>query len=395
VTPLGRLGRLRRDRRAQPEDLITFAVDSCECLVDGPFALLRLTGTGHKPPASLVADGEHPESFEPLPQPEDGATGGVWRTAFALPAELAEPGARLWLLDGGEFVTDVRVPSPPAAKVPAAKPEPAPALKPKPKPEPVRPVALEVEPQPDDADSTRLVDAWAEASRLRDIVGEREEQLAEALMELLEARKEVEPLRARLLTLTAELASLRDDHATTQAEPAESAEPVGLDELTQQPKSRRRGIGRRIEDRKAGKLQSELEARIAEQQTTIDEQQARIEQLEQEATSFSERRDEAVTASLQERIAELEQEVRLHASTGDDLRALLASERELVANARIEANELKGQLATAQSPVTAAATEPAAREDAPVRPAAEAPPWSALDDELLARIEKAKALTTS
>src|SRR3954451_21823382 len=70
VSPLGRLGRKRRDRN-QPDQVPSFAVDSCEALVDGPFTLLRLTGTGVNPPASLIADGDKPATFAPLPGPDD------------------------------------------------------------------------------------------------------------------------------------------------------------------------------------------------------------------------------------------------------------------------------------------------------------------------------------
>jgi hypothetical protein len=112
---------------------------------------------------------------------------------------------------------------------------------------------------------------------------------------------------------------------------------------------------------------------------------------------------------VQERIAALEDEVRQYTSCNEDLRALLDSERELVAASRSEAHELKRQLATAtasrvaaEAPAAAPAPPPAAvsggdgdgEGDAEAKPAAaEPPPWSALDDELLARIEKAKALT--
>jgi hypothetical protein len=139
----------------------------------------------------------------------------------------------------------------------------------------------------------------------------------------------------------------------------------------------------------------------AELESQIAEREQRIEQLEQEAESFAARRDEAVGDSLKERIAVLEEEVRQFTSCNDDLRALLESERELVATARSEARELKRQLATAGATRAADVPTPAPApavlltngEGKPERAAAEPPPWSALDDELLARIEKAKALT--
>jgi hypothetical protein len=92
--------------------------------------------------------------------------------------------------------------------------------------------------------------------------------------------------------------------------------------------------------------------------------------------------------------------VRQHTSCNEDLRALLQSEREQVASARGEMEDLKRQLATARASRKVAADAEAessggdSQGDAPpARPVAEPPPWSALDDELLARIERAKALT--
>jgi hypothetical protein len=77
----------------------------------------------------------------------------------------------------------------------------------------------------------------------------------------------------------------------------------------------------------------------------------------------------------------------------------LQSEREQVGTARAEIEDLKRQLATAKASrkveadaAEAAPGDPQGKAE-PARPAAEPPPWSALDDELLARIEKAKALT--
>jgi chromosome segregation ATPase len=537
VNALSRIGRKRRDRQIEPDELAPFAVDRCECLVDGPFALLRLTGTGSNPPVTLATDGEHPQQFEPLPQPDAGAPDGVWRTAFAIPAELAEPGTRLWLFDGGEFVTDVRVPPPPAPAPSEHEPVLAEAVEPVELVEPVEtiePVAVVTQPAVEEGDDSRarkLVEAWSEAARLREQLSDRELELSQALEEALAARTDVDPLRARVAELTDELdvirgelelahrqgrearlratekaaeldavrtasvteldavcaasvmeletlraanvaeletlrasgvaeltavrgqlsaeldavraelvsveprltealqateraereaASMREqvqrlenelfaarEQLATTASSAADQQRVAEDleseltKLKEQPKSRRRGLGRRGEDRDLGEVRTELEARIAEQQE-------RIAELEQEAASFAERRDEAVSASLRERVAELEEELRQHASTGDDLRALIASERELVATARGEVRDLKDQLATATAKraVDVAPTAPVASKDAPAaesteesgntapaRAAVEPPPWSALDDELLARIEKAKALT--
>jgi predicted nucleic acid-binding Zn-ribbon protein len=506
VNALGRLGRKRRDRRVQLEDFPQFAVTDCECLVDGDFALLRLTGTGINPPASLVADHDSPQSFEPLPGSDTSAPGGSWRAAFAIPAEVAEPGTLLWLLDGGEYMTDVRVPSPAVAPLPSkpkpvaeepelpagvaelvadAKPmfrteaKPAPAAQVAPTPPAPAPADVDA----DDPRAKKLVEAWSEAAALREKLSDREEDLSRALQELLAARTDVDPLRERAARLTealeaaraerseeleaasaeraealeaayaaharateleadleavrAELASVeprltearqRTEHAEEEAATLRSevdrleaelsvarsqneatasaaadqqraAEGLQeeLEKLKEQPKSRRRGFGRRSEDSEVNEVRTELEARIAEQQE-------RIEQLEQETASFAERRDEAIAESLRERVGELEEELRQHVATGEDLRALLDSERELLAGARVEVRDLKEQLATASAKRAAvaeavrAATPPPAEassesDDASAPAAVEPPPWSALDDELLARIEKAKALT--
>lgn len=501
MSALGRLGlRKRRDRRDDLE-AIPFAVDACECLVDGPFALLRLTGTGVNPPASLVVDSDKPASFEPLPSPDEGVVGGVWRAAFALPAELAEPGTLLWLLDGGEYMTDVRVPppaesravaappAPPAAPAPpvaeeppaAAKAEdpevaalvdelkrslvlPAKAAKAKAKePEPiVEPVAV-VEPDPvatvepiaepgpsaAEAESIKLVEAWTEAAKLREKLTERERELAAAREDLVAVRaesdgtptrseapngpaparaadyelrlaeaaqaveraeREASELREQVAKLEAELAEARTQIETSAKQAEHERERLAtegaahertaeqlqaeLEKLKQQPKSRRRGAGRRNDDREVVELRTQLEARIAEQQE-------RIAQLEQEAESFAARRDDALAESLRERVATLEQELRKHVATAEDLRALLESERELVAVARDEASELREQLAGADAKRVSTPAEPAPVKKTIIgatqqeRAASKPPPWSALDDELLARIEKAKALTTS
>jgi hypothetical protein len=497
LKPLERLGRKRRDRRAQTQPEPPFAVESCECLTEGEFALLRVTGTGSEPPATLVGEGESPESFEPLPGPGVNAEDGTWRIAFALPAELAVPGTRLWLHDGGVYLVELVVP---AADDETADPKPEidPAL--------VADAAVAVEratsrraaaaTQPaddtpelaDDADDPRarkLVEAWAETATLREKLGDREAELAKALESLLEARQNVLPLREYAEELTIELAGVRkqlkqsqkNGRRTAELEAEleavhaklESAEP-GLaeaerakkaaereavaardevmrlereltearkavetairdaqaqledarheaaaaqdrlsaeaeeqqktaDELRteltklENGKSRRRGVGRRAEDRDLQKVRAELETQIAAREK-------RIEQLEEEAASFATRRDDALAESLRARVAELEEEVHQHTSCNDDLRALLESERELVTAARKESHELKRQLAAAKaSRVTDAPAEPPVVL-APVRAAGaarepiESPPWSALDDELLARIEKAKSLTS-
>jgi hypothetical protein len=505
---LERLGRKRRDRRTQTQPEPPFAVESCECLTEGEFALLRVRGTGSKPPAMLVGEGDSPQSFEPLPGPGVNGEDGSWRMAFALPAELGMPGARLWLHDGGVYLVELVVPAADEQSAPAAEPAPKPDAEAKPEIDPAlvadatlaveraverRAAAQSADEKPelaggedDDPRARKLVEAWAETATLREKLTDREAELAKALEDLLEARQNVVPLREYAEDLTIELANVRkqlkgsqrNDRQTAELETElaavkaklESAQP-GLaeaelerkaaereavaardevmrlereltearmavetamrdaqaqledarreaaaaqdrlsaeadeqqktaDELRteltklENGKSRRRGVGRRAEDRELQKLRAELEAQIAAREQ-------RIEQLEQEAASFAQRRDDALTESLRARVTELEQEVSQHTTCNDDLRALLESERELVSAARHESQELKRQLAAAKaSRVTDAGTEPAialapARLPGAAREPIESPPWSALDDELLARIEKAKSLTTS
>ena len=514
MKPLERLGRKRRDRRAQTQPEAPFAVESCECLTDGAFALLRVSGTGSEPPAMLVGEGESPESFEPLPGPGASGEDGVWRMAFALPAELGVPGTRLWLHDGGVYLVELVVPmadhakaTPDAEPVPVAEPvakaEPQAATPPAIDASVVAEAARAVErakgkhdvaevaaekPAPVDEDDPRarkLVEAWADSATLREKLADREAELAKALKDLLEARQNVVPLREYAEDLTFELAAVRKQlkqshksgRHTTELEAEleavyaklESAEPglaeaerakkaaereaiaardevmrlereltsarmavetairdaqTQLDEARREAaaaqdrlsaeaeeqhktaedlrteltklengKSRRRGAGRRSEDRELQKIRTELEAQIAAREQ-------RIEQLEQEAASFAKRRDDALTESLRTRVGELEEEVRQHTACNDDLRALLESERELVSSSRNEAQELKRQLAAAKaSRVVGAEAEPVGilrpiREAGTAREPIESPPWSALDDELLARIEKAKSLTS-
>jgi chromosome segregation ATPase len=525
---LDRLGRRRRDRYASTQPDAPFSVESCECLVDGSFALLRVAGAGSTAPTSLIAEGERPQSFQPLPQPGAQSHDALWHIAFAVPADLAEPSTRLWLHDGGVYLVELLLPaelSPPAAVQHNEVAEPA--------EEPVSAgermaaeklamveerIASEKaaaadkavgDDEPgDDPRARKLVEAWSEAASLREKLSDREEDLADALKELLDARRDVQPLRDRAKALTSELADVRDElelahkqgrearlrgtekaaeldavraelaaaeprvaeaerarelaeqevaslrgqvttleqelvvaraevegaireaEAKLESTKAEAdahisrltaeieaertrltSEAAGqqqtaeklrskVDKLEAAKESRRSGFGRRRDDRAVQKVRAELEGQIGERQQ-------RIEQLEQEAESFAARRDEAVSASLQERIAALEEEVRQYTSCNDDLRALLDSERELVAAARSDARELKRQLAAASAsrttpeapvpvpaPPAAATIAAATSGDAKAeRAAAGPPPWSALDDELLARIEKAKALT--
>jgi hypothetical protein len=375
---ISRLGRKRRDRRAQTQPDHPFAIEHSEYLTDGAFALLRVSGTGSVAPVALVTQGDGPEAFDPLPQPDAGVHGGEWQIAFALPNDVIEPGGRVWLHDGGLYLADLVIPSA----------EPAPV-------EP-QPVAPQEDAGEDDAAARKLVEAWGEAAQLREKLADREEQLAQALKDLLEARaardgeaparddKELDELRAEVEALRAEVARLEAELSKARAE-AKAAEEERT-KLEEANKSRRSGIARRGEDRSMRKQIADLEKSLAEREQ-------RVEQLEKEAESFAERREDAVADSLREHIETLEEDARQRGATNDDLRALLESERELAAAARREVEDLKQQLAAVRAEQIEAA-QPAAPRPRPV-PATtpDGVPWSALDDELLARIEKAKAST--
>src|SRR2546423_781337 len=144
-TLISSLGRKRRQRRAQTQPDHPFEVESCEYLTDGAFALLRVTGRGSAAPIALITQGEGPESFDTLPQPDEGVKDGVWQIAFALPTDVIEPGERVWLHDGGLYLADLLIPEP-------GEPQVAP------QPEAEEPVA-ESEDE-DDEPAKKLVEAW-------------------------------------------------------------------------------------------------------------------------------------------------------------------------------------------------------------------------------------------
>ena len=229
-----------------------------------------------------------------------------------------------------------------------------------------------------EAERDRLAgEAQAERERLaEEAKAERDRALAEAEAELTRVQEEAQAERNRLEEQEKEAEKLR-----AEIEKLESGN------------SRRRGFGRRANDSELAKVRAELEERILTQQQ-------RIAELEHDATSFAERAEGAVADSLKERVAKLESDLDQTKATADDLRALLDSERELVAAARREAQDLRRQLAAAKANREAPAEEqPIVAKRTPVPDDSDAagpdsPPWSALDEELLARIEKAKALTS-
>ena len=370
---ISRLGRKRRERRAQTQPDHPFAVESCEYLTDGAFSLLRVSGSGSVAPIALITQGDGPESFDPLPQPDAAVSGGVWQIAFALPTDVIEPGSRVWLHDGGLYLADLLIPPPGEPK------------RVEPDPEEIEPEEIEQEDPAEDPTAKKVVEAWSDAARLREKLSDREEELAQALKDLLDARtaleaqapvsddQEIERLRADIARLEQELTAARAETAAAEQQRAK---------LEEENKSRRAGIARRREDRDARRQIAELEAQLAEREQRIGE-------LEADAGD-----------SLREKVTSLEDDARQRAATNDDLRALLDSERETAAAARREVEELKQQLATVSAEYATKVAEPARPAPRPPVKATtspngvQSPPWSALDDELLARIEKAKAATT-
>jgi chromosome segregation ATPase len=363
-------------------------------VIDGSFALLRVSGEGATGPVALVAETDPQQFFDPLPHVAAEAEPGTWRAAFAVPAELIKSGVGLCLVGSG--AERVELPAPTGG-------------------EPELEQAEIVHPQPahedDEAGTDRrgrkLVEAWAEAAHLREKLGDRERELADALKSVLEARSELRPLHERAEATAAELAEVRGELAEAQqdarrASQLANAEAEALRERVQQleegmataqsaaaaeterlssgladqrkvaeklearlakRESRRRGFGRRSGDRDPKQAQPDTES-------TIAAQRKRIEDLEQEAASFAQRLDTAVEESLREHIAAVEHELHDQAESNEDLRTLLASE---------------GETATARGDEIEATTSEAVAS----------PPWSAIDDELLARIEKAKSRTVT
>jgi hypothetical protein len=440
LNALRRFGRRRRERREQADGSPPFAVERCECIRDGDFALLRVTGTGAARPVALIIEADDPQVFEPLPDP--GGSDGTWRAAFALPGDLAVPGQAVSLHDGVAYRVELSLPGDGPARPPDSE-------------QPVVAAAVEVSPDAaalaaraasnaDDTRARKLVEAWSEASRLREKLNDREEELAEALKELLDAREERRPLRERadaaeralaptreeLETVREELRVMGEQLEAARAEVARTARDAAAErsrhgvetaeleeaaaELRAELEKLREGGGRRLGLRRRAEdgARAELEQRIAELERLVAERDGRVEQLEREAESFGQRRDEAVADSLRDHVAKLEEQLGQQEVTAGDLRALLDSEREQVARARAEADALKRKLATATAgaraasepvapapeagagePDVAAGEPDAAAGEPDAKPGGkESPPWSAVDDELLARIERAKAL---
>jgi hypothetical protein len=373
-----------------------FAVDSCECIRDGEFALLRVTGSGRARPVALLVESEHPEAFAPLPDADTGD--GSWRAAFALPAALAEPGAAMSLHDGMAYRLEIVAPGPDQADPPAEPPaeardEAPPATEP----------ADDAAGTADDDRARKLVKAWSEAGSLREQLDDRDRELAEGRQELRALRGDRRPLRERADTAERDLAAARDELEAARAQ---------LDVVDGEIDAARDELAGALRDAAAERSSHEIEC--AELREALDELRAELEKMEAAGgrrrlgrrrrgtgPAPDDQEEKAAIAALEEQVAdrqrrldELDHDLREQVTCNDDLRALLESEREQAARARAEADDLRRQLArdSVLAPANAQTT-PAAKPPKPA-PAKDAPPWSALDDELLARIEKAKSLTS-
>jgi hypothetical protein len=391
---LRRLARRRRGGGEQHDTSPPFVVHGCECIRDGEFALLRVTGGGRARPVALVVDSEHPEAFAPLPDAESGD--GSWRAAFALPAALAEPGAPMSLHDGLGYRLEIGAPGPDRAAPPAEPPaEASPATEPE--------LADDAAATADDPRARKLVQAWSEANQLREQLDDRERELAEARQELRALRGDRRPLRERAEAAERDLAAARRELEEGRAE---------LNGVDDEIDAAREELAGALRDAAAERSSHEIEC--GELREALDELRAELEKMEAaggrrrlgrrrrgSGAAPDDQEEKAALAALeaqvsdrQRRLDELEHDIREQVTCNDDLRALLESEREQAARARAEADDLRRQLArdSLRGPAEDQ-VKPTPKPPKPT-PAKDAPPWSALDDELLARIEKAKSLTS-
>lgn len=409
---LTRRARKRRARDLHDSAVPSRDVDTCEYLAQGDLALVRVSGSGYAEPTALVVDDGEAQTFPPLPAgPTTGATTGPgWRAAFAIPAGLVERDARfdLELAGGGvlELTTPVAAGEPRATgDLESARAEPSPEDSPRMRAAKEKLEALELTArQMRSADTSRaqkLVEAWSECNTLRERLGDREEAHRRALEELAVAEQSAAHLRAELdiaqtvietaAANNAELVSAREAIAAKEGEIAALHGRVGQLEAELQAIAERNEAGRRGLLRRRRTDGSAAPAVNGAERAEVAALEGRIAELEEEATSFVARRDNALNDSLRERVAELERDLREERARAGDLRSILDSERLQASRTREEMDDLRRTLAT--SDVREAALD-ADAEEITVRRAT-SPPWSALDDELLARIEKAKALASS
>ena len=365
----------RRSRRTESESAFhaPFTVDGCESLIDGDFALLRVAGTGSVTPVALIAG---LEAFEPLPQPGTDESAGVWRIAFAVPAEVAAGGEPLWLLDGESYRAELRLPGvgphksddEPVAGEPTVDELAAAAA---PLVEAAQPVETvkPVEPTPEsdtanDPRARKLVEAWSEAADLRQKLSDREEELAEALKELLDARTDVQPLRARVKKLTTELATLGQDlngslQATKEARLRATQKSAELDAVraelaAAEPRVAEAERARDRAEQETAKLRDQmkqLEADLAEARAQV---QAAIAETETKLKDVLEESQAARTRIEQER----EQAVAEVAAERDRLTEEAKAERDrLAAEAQAELTRLSEEADAERDRLTAEAAE--------------------------------------
>jgi chromosome segregation ATPase len=253
----------------------------------------------------------------------------------------------------------------------------------------------------EDARARKLVQAWSEAGQLREQLGDREQELADALQELRALRDDRRPLRERAEAAERDLATARKELEDARGE---------LDGLDDEIEGAREELAGAVRDAAAERSSHEIEC--VELRGGLDELRAELEKMEaaggrrrlglrkrsRGAEPVQQQQEEQATPAalqlLREQASKLEADLREQESCNDDLRALLESEREQAARARSDADDLRLQLARDSRSGSAKDQPKPLAESRKPAPAKDAPPWSALDDELLARIEKAKALTS-
>lgn len=416
----------RREKPKPPQaGTAAFRLNTYEYIPGGgELALVRVVGQldGVSPDEIVLRDAAG-ERHPPLPaaRPSEPAERGLWRAAFSVPLESVEGGQLVLTLGGGG---EVPLPTPtrrslgiedgPRAQATRADADAAgrlPQIDRRDRPAPAHEAAgvrtEKTEPATGEGER-RLVTALEDANGKREDLEHRCRQ----------AEAQVTELRTRLQAVAAE--------AQRQREAAElQRHDVELlrEELERQREAAARAPEARAE-RRAGDLEA-AERRLADyvqRLATAAEIErglrARIESLESrpvgdagvvtptEAESGGSERHEATVVELRARIAELEHaaEARIDPDASDaqeldrlrhaldaqrviedDLRAMLASAKRQADEARREVAALRGTLAN--SPRRIDRREPVKAPDDE--------DWSALDQDLIERLTKAKQLSGS
>jgi chromosome segregation ATPase len=225
-----------------------------------------------------------------------------------------------------------------------------------------------------DLDAERT--ARAEASNQADVYGERlaksEREVTEARAELAGAEQQLEQTREALAAATERLTEIESATKTLAVSEQKTRQELELLTRPDQGDGTRRPFGR-----------SKVSAQA------YKDALARIEATEAERT-----RAEDDAARLADRVRELESEIAAHhadptpAEVEGDLRHLLAARQRELDEVRRELTEQRARYAAVASTMTptelAATAEPPAGE-----------PWTALDDDLLGRLARAKELSGS